>query len=149
MWKVDSFLAETQHFEGVLTSSMQRKATKDLTLSDGPFVSMGAHLSVPTIVFYRDNAAYGNPGVFNAFSTPKRVTMDVQVPDIKWLRTTLPRDMESMHALGGSRQLILMSYNVKFGDSISRPSSMHWDLGVIADPLLGLCFGREPATDGI
>ncbi|KAI5993445.1 hypothetical protein EDD15DRAFT_2167321 [Pisolithus albus] len=46
MRKVDSFLAETQRLEGVLTSSMQRKVMKDLTLSDETFVPKGTHLYV-------------------------------------------------------------------------------------------------------
>ncbi|KAI6034738.1 cytochrome P450 [Pisolithus microcarpus] len=67
MCKVDSFLAETQRLEGVLTSSVQRKVVKDLTLSDGTFVPEGTHLCIPTYVFHRDGAVYDNPGVFNPF----------------------------------------------------------------------------------
>ncbi|KIK22831.1 hypothetical protein PISMIDRAFT_101818, partial [Pisolithus microcarpus 441] len=67
MRKVDKFLAETQRLEGVLTSSVQRKAMKDLTLSDGTFVPKGTHLCIPTYVFHRDGAVYENPGVFNPF----------------------------------------------------------------------------------
>ncbi|KAI6101687.1 hypothetical protein EDD17DRAFT_55107 [Pisolithus thermaeus] len=29
---------------------------------------------------------------------------------------------------------ILMSYDVKFEDSVCRPTDIHWDLNVIADP---------------
>ncbi|KAI6032215.1 hypothetical protein BKA83DRAFT_4211193 [Pisolithus microcarpus] len=60
MRKVDSFLAETQGLEGVLTPSVQRKAMKDLTLSDRTFVPKGTHLF------------YDNPGIFNPlrFSQP-------------------------------------------------------------------------------
>ncbi|KIK12125.1 hypothetical protein PISMIDRAFT_689789, partial [Pisolithus microcarpus 441] len=67
MRKVDRFLAETQRLEGVLTSSVQRKAMKDLTLSDGTFVPKGTHICVPTYVVHRDSVVYDNPGTFNPF----------------------------------------------------------------------------------
>ncbi|KIK15731.1 hypothetical protein PISMIDRAFT_687006 [Pisolithus microcarpus 441] len=65
MQKVDSFLAETLRLEGVLTTSVQRKALQVLTLSDGTFIPKGTHLYVPTYVFHRDSAIYENPCIFD------------------------------------------------------------------------------------
>ncbi|KIK15500.1 hypothetical protein PISMIDRAFT_16470 [Pisolithus microcarpus 441] len=86
MRKVDSFLAETQRLEGVLTSSVQRKAMKDLTLSDGTFVPKGTHLCVPTYVVHRDSAVYDSPGVFNPFRFCQLSDDEdhLQAPDIRW-----------------------------------------------------------------
>ncbi|KAI6000103.1 cytochrome P450 [Pisolithus albus] len=49
------------------SASVQRKAMKALTLSDGTFVPKGTHLRVPTYVVHRDSAVYDNPGVSNPF----------------------------------------------------------------------------------
>ncbi|KAI5993488.1 hypothetical protein EDD15DRAFT_2265227, partial [Pisolithus albus] len=39
---------------------------------------------------------------------------------------------------------MLMSYDVKFEGRVCRPTSIHWDLNVIADPTVRLCSEREP-----
>ncbi|KAI6095951.1 hypothetical protein EDD16DRAFT_1675648 [Pisolithus croceorrhizus] len=45
-------------------ASVQRKAMKDLALSDGTFIPKR---TVLTYVFHQDSAGYDNPGVFNSF----------------------------------------------------------------------------------
>lgn len=85
MHRVDSFLTETQRLEGVLTgmiycslvfnglmtsnvsASVQRKAMKNLVLSDGTFIPKGTRLVVPTRAIHHDHSVYENADAFNPF----------------------------------------------------------------------------------
>ncbi|KAI6098493.1 cytochrome P450 [Pisolithus sp. B1] len=155
MRKVDSFLAETLRLEGVTTTSVQRKAMKNLTLSDGTFIPMGTHLSVLTHAIHHDSAVYENPGVFDPFRFSR--LHDNESENARHGMVTVTRDYfpfgYGKHACPGRflacNELktmlahILTSYDVKFEDSISRPTSMHWDLNIIADPTARVMFRKR------
>ncbi|KAI6115160.1 cytochrome P450 [Pisolithus croceorrhizus] len=155
MRKVDSFLAETQRLEGVLTASVQRKAMKDLTLSDGTFIPKGTHLFVPTYVFHRDSAVYDNPGTFNPFrfselnddgSESARHHMVAVSQDyfpFGYGKHACPGRFLASNELKTMLAHILMSYDVKFEDRVSRPRSVHWDLNVMADPGVRVMFRKR------
>ncbi|KAI6016773.1 cytochrome P450 [Pisolithus microcarpus] len=154
MRKVDSFLAETQRLEGVLTSC-KRKAMKDLTLSDGTFVPKGTHLCVPTCVVHRDSAVYDNPDVFNPFrfsqlSDDEGASARRQMVGITqdyfpfgFGKHACPGRFLAGNELKTMLAYILMSYDVKFEDRVSRPTSIHWDLNVIADPTVRVVFRKR------
>ncbi|KAI5993495.1 cytochrome P450 [Pisolithus albus] len=155
MRKVDSFLAETQRLEGVLTSSVQRKAMKDLTLSDGTFVPKGTHLCVPTYVVHRDSAVYDNPVVFNPFrfsrlcgdgdasARHQMVGVTQDYFPFGFGKHACPGRFLAANELKTMLAYILMSYDVKFEGRVSRPTSIHWDLNVIADPTVRVMFRKR------
>ncbi|KAI6016795.1 cytochrome P450, partial [Pisolithus microcarpus] len=157
MRKVDSFLAETQRLEGVLTSSVQRKAMKDLTLSDGTFVPKGTHLCVPTYVVHRDSAVYDNPGVFNPFrfsqinddedasARHQMVGVTQDYFPFGFGKHACPGRFLAANELKTMLACILMSYDVKLEGGVSRPTSIHWDLNVIviADPTVRVMFRKR------
>ncbi|KAI6159827.1 cytochrome P450 [Pisolithus thermaeus] len=154
MHKVDSFLAETQRLEGVLTSSVQRKAMKDLTLADGTFIPKGTHLSVPTYVFHRDGVVYDSPCKFNPFRFSKlsdrgesaRHQMVAVTQDyfpFGYGKHACPGRFLAANELKTMLAHILISYDVKFEDRVSRPTSIHWDLNVIADPTVRVMFRKR------
>ncbi|KAI6013593.1 cytochrome P450 [Pisolithus microcarpus] len=155
MRKVDSFLAETQRLEGVLTSSVQRKAMKDLTLSDGTFVPKGTHLCVPTYVVHRDSAVYDNPVVFNPFrfsqlcgdgdasARHQMVGVTQDYFPFGFGKHACPGRFLAANELKTMLAYIVMSYDVKFGGRVSRPTSIHWDLNVIADPTVRVMFRKR------
>ncbi|KAI6116528.1 cytochrome P450 [Pisolithus croceorrhizus] len=164
MRKVDSFLAETQRLEGVLTesrssihhsASVQRKAMKDLTLSDGTFIPKGTHLFVPTHVFHRDSAVYDNPDTFNPFRFSQlnddgsegarhhMVAVSQDYFPFGYGKHACPGRFLASNELKTMLAHILMSYDVKFEDRVSRPTSVHWDLNVIADPGVRVMFRKR------
>lgn len=85
MHRVDSFLTESQRLGGVLTcmiycsfifnefitsnasASIQRKAMKNLVLSDGTFIPKGTRVVVPTRAIHHDHSLYENAYEFNPF----------------------------------------------------------------------------------
>ncbi|KAI5983079.1 cytochrome P450 [Pisolithus marmoratus] len=171
MPKVDSFLAETLRLDGI-TSSVQRKAMKDLTLSDGTFIPKGTHLSILTSVIHHDSAVYEDPCVFDPFRFSRR--RDDGIDNARYQMVGVTQDYlpfgYGKHAWYGCAHLgvaahlffynspgrflvanelkttlahILTSYDVKLEDRVSRPPSIHWDENVMADPTVRVMFRKR------
>ncbi|KAI6046812.1 cytochrome P450 [Pisolithus marmoratus] len=146
---------ETQRHQGILLVTVQRKAMKDLTLSDGTFIPKGTYLFVPTYAVHRDSAVYENPDVFDPF---------------RFTRHHTDRDEDTSHQMLGMNQdylpfgygkhvcpgrflvayemktmlaHILTSYDVKFEDGVPRPNNIHWDMTVIANPTARVMFRKR------
>ncbi|KAI6042740.1 cytochrome P450 [Pisolithus marmoratus] len=146
--KVDSFLAETLRLQGVIAASVQRKAMKDLTLSDGTFIPKGTHLFVPT-------AVYEDPGVFDPFrfsqlcddgnenARHQMVGATQDYLSFGYGKHICPGRYLAANELKTMLAHILTSYDVKFEDRVSRPISMHWELHILADPTVKVMFRRR------
>ena len=97
MWKLDSFLRESQRFNGIrtrtslpmspflqyhslmlliLTVSIVRKAMKDMTLSDGTFIPRGTLVSVAARPTHHDQALYSDAATFDPFRFARMRTTD-------------------------------------------------------------------------
>ncbi|KAI6042750.1 cytochrome P450 [Pisolithus marmoratus] len=158
MRKVDSFLAETQRLEGVLITSVQRKAMKGLTLSDGTFIPKGTHLYVPTYVLHRDSAVYDNPRVFDPFRFSRlrddenesdkhqMVAMNRNYFPFGYGKHICPGRFLAADELKTMLAHVLTFYDIKFEDRLSKPPSIHWHSNVIADPTVRVMF-RKRAND--
>ncbi|KAL4076426.1 cytochrome P450 [Scleroderma citrinum] len=154
MRKIDSFLTETQRFEGVLTASVQRKAMKDITLSDGTFIPKGTHVLVPTRAIHRDCSCYDDADVFDPFRFSN--LRGVNGENSRLQMTSLTQDYLSFgigrHACPGrflaASELktmlayIVASYDVKLEDD-SSPKNIHWELNVVADPVARVMFRKR------
>ncbi|RDX50487.1 cytochrome P450 [Lentinus brumalis] len=67
MWKVDSFLRESQRLHTVARFALTRIALKDLTLIDGTFIPKGTFIAIATSPPHRDHRHYQSADVFNPF----------------------------------------------------------------------------------
>lgn len=84
MWKLDSFLRESQRYNGIgmrashnilshdisLTPpavSLNRKVFKDITLPDGTFIPAGTLISAASYATHRDDAIYAGADAFDGF----------------------------------------------------------------------------------
>ncbi|KAI0278605.1 cytochrome P450 [Russula aff. rugulosa BPL654] len=67
MYKIDSFLRETQRLDGVTVLSMRRRTLRPFTFSNGVTVPAGTYLSVPTIATQTDERTCSNPDEFDGF----------------------------------------------------------------------------------
>ncbi|KAJ4481987.1 cytochrome P450 [Lentinula aciculospora] len=67
MWKLDSFLKETQRLTGSSVLSMSRLALKDFTFSNGTVIPAGTIVNVVAHGLHHDNAHYEDPETLNAF----------------------------------------------------------------------------------
>ncbi|KAI6037986.1 cytochrome P450 [Pisolithus marmoratus] len=154
MWKVDSFLAEIERLEG-FTASVQRKAMKDLTLSDGTFIPKGTHVSIPTYVIHRDSTVYENPDLFDPLRFYKlrndekdsarhqMVAVSQNYLAFGYGKHACPGRFLAADELKTMLAYVLMSYDVKFAEGISRPSSIKWDIASMPDPSVRLMFRKR------
>ncbi|THH31099.1 hypothetical protein EUX98_g3096 [Antrodiella citrinella] len=65
MRKVDSFMKESQRFNGLGSIVMTRQAVKDFTFSDGTFIPQGAFVSAAATATHYDTEFYDNAEVFD------------------------------------------------------------------------------------
>ncbi|KAI6039992.1 cytochrome P450 [Pisolithus marmoratus] len=146
MRKVDSFLKETQRFEGLVVVGMTRVAMSDIKLADGTFIPQGTFLAFPAYAMHHDDAVYENPNVFEPFrfaDMPKkefegsRHQMVALSPDMlsfglgkhacpgRFFATTILKTMLAH---------IVMSYDVKFEDDKPRPNTLRMGNSIVANP---------------
>ncbi|TFK56598.1 cytochrome P450 [Heliocybe sulcata] len=67
MWRIDSFLKESQRFTGIGSISLQRKVLKPYTFSDGTSVPVGAHVAVASQCIHSDEEHYADANIFNGW----------------------------------------------------------------------------------
>ncbi|KAI6040413.1 cytochrome P450 [Pisolithus marmoratus] len=155
MRKVDSFLAETLRHQGVLLVTIQRKAMKDLTLSDGTFIPKGTYLFVPTYTVHRDSAVYENPDAFDPFRFTRHHTdrdedishqmlaMNQDYLPFGYGKHVCPGRFLVAYEMKTMLAHILTSYDVRFEDGAFRPNNIHWDMTVIANSTARVMFRRR------
>ncbi|KAL5531375.1 hypothetical protein ACEPAG_4252 [Sanghuangporus baumii] len=67
MWKLDSFMKESQRMNGINLVSLNRKVMSDYTLSDGTFLPKGTFLNANLRGLHFDESNYPNPNKFDGF----------------------------------------------------------------------------------
>ncbi|KDQ57928.1 hypothetical protein JAAARDRAFT_34744 [Jaapia argillacea MUCL 33604] len=67
MRKLDSFLKESQRFNGIGCVSMTRKVLQPFTFSDGTRVPVGHYVSTAAAPMHHDEGNYSDPDVFDGF----------------------------------------------------------------------------------
>jgi len=67
MWKLDSFMRESQRFNGTAHVSVLRKTMQDITFSDGTLIPAGTLVASASTATHRDARNYENPDVFDPF----------------------------------------------------------------------------------
>ncbi|KAH9915855.1 cytochrome P450 [Fomitopsis serialis] len=67
MWKLDSFMRESQRINGITYISIMRKTLQDTTLSDGTFIPADTLVAGASNATHRDPRNYENPEVFDPF----------------------------------------------------------------------------------
>ncbi|KAI6040001.1 cytochrome P450 [Pisolithus marmoratus] len=153
MQKVDSFLKETQRFEGIVFLGLTRIAMSDITLTDGTFIPQGTSLAFPVYAMHHDDAVYENPNVFEPFRF-----VDKQNKEFEGSRNqmvALNQDMLSFglgkHACSGRffaatvlktmLAHIVMSYDVRReSDNKSSPNSLHIGGAIVPHPAAKVMF---------
>ena len=67
MYKVDSFLRESQRYSSIESFTMQRKAMTNHTLSDGTFLPKGSIVVSNAYAIHRLGSSYDNANEFKPF----------------------------------------------------------------------------------
>ncbi|KAI0800577.1 cytochrome P450 [Fomes fomentarius] len=67
MWKLDSFLKESQRYNGANFVTMLRKTLKDVRMSDGTIIPAGTTVGAASYLIHHDSASYPSPDIFDPF----------------------------------------------------------------------------------
>ncbi|KZT02239.1 cytochrome P450 [Laetiporus sulphureus 93-53] len=67
MWKLDSFMHESQRINGISGVSVMRKALRDVTFSDGTRIPAGTLVAAAATATHLDGDYYEDPAVFRPF----------------------------------------------------------------------------------
>ncbi|KAI9463826.1 cytochrome P450 [Boletus coccyginus] len=137
MRKVDSFLKECQHLEGISIVSLARKALKDFKFSDGTFIPKGTSVAVASRSLHYDEHFYKNPELFEPFRFVHMCETDARNGPKHQLVSTTTEYLtfgHGRHACPGcffaANELksmlahIVMTYDVKLEDDTTRPQSL-------------------------
>ncbi|KAH9919404.1 cytochrome P450 [Fomitopsis serialis] len=139
MWKLDSFMRESQRINGITHISVMRKILQDTTLSDGTFLPAGTVVAGAASATHRDARSYENPDVFDPFRFS-----DMRNEDDARIKHQFVSTSPEYVAFGGGKHACpgrffavnelkvmmvytLLHYDVKFEDGQPRPdNSSRW-----------------------
>ncbi|EMD40104.1 hypothetical protein CERSUDRAFT_45258, partial [Gelatoporia subvermispora B] len=154
MWKLDSFMKESQRINGHNCTSLTRVTLKDVYFSDGTLVPAGTLLVAATLATQSDDNLYPNAAEFDAFRFSK---LREENDSIKYqYATTSPEFItfgHGKHACPGRffavdelksiMAYIVLNYDVKFEREGVRPANKWISTSVNPDPTAKVLFRRR------
>ncbi|KAI6145373.1 cytochrome P450 [Pisolithus tinctorius] len=152
--KAESFIKETQRFEGNASLGVMRRALKDITLSDGTFIPTGTYVCVASHAIHHDPCVYEDPEVFDPYRYIKlqekqgdssRYQLVTIGPE--WLmfgigKAACPGRFFAAMMLKLMFAHIILSYDLKLGD-ISYPASVCIGPAIAANPSAKIMLRRR------
>ncbi|PNP81453.1 hypothetical protein FNYG_05259 [Fusarium nygamai] len=146
MDKLDSFLKESQRFNSSDLTTFQRAAIADMTLPDGTFVPKGTKLEINTCSIHKDPELYENPEEFDGLrfhkwrKTPgkekKYMYSSSGTDDLSWGfgRHACPGRYLSAINIKLIMAELLMNYDIKLPDGVSRPENIEFEVLCSPEP---------------
>ncbi|KAF9233836.1 cytochrome P450 [Melanogaster broomeanus] len=157
MHKIDSFLKESQRFEGLGALAIMRRAPKDFTFSDGTMIPKGTMVSFASRFTHLDNELYENAETFDPFRFSDMRDREEDGEGAKYqMASTSPEYLafgHGRHACPGrffaASELktmlahIVVSYDIKLEDGAARPESLRFLSYLAANTGAKLMFRRR------
>ncbi|GJE97791.1 cytochrome P450 [Phanerochaete sordida] len=155
MWRLDSFLRESQRYNGINPVSVMRKAMKSFTLSDGTYIPKGTTLVTPALATHFDSDNYVNPTVFDPFRYVREKEQDMSAVKHQFV-TTSPEYVSfghGKHACPGrffaANELkcmmayVVVNYDVKLEKEGVLPKNVHTATSIAPNPEARVFFRRR------
>ncbi|KAF8447272.1 cytochrome P450 [Boletus edulis BED1] len=156
MYKIDSFMKETQRMHGIGLVNMVRKAMKDVTFPDGTVIPKGAFVAMATHPMHFDNEVYDNADVFDPFRFANMRTEDsddvkhqfpVTSPDylvFGYGRHACPARFFAASMLNTILAHFVVSYDVKLEQNATqRPQNLQIGTSISANPTARIMIRRR------
>ncbi|KAJ4031833.1 hypothetical protein NW761_013023 [Fusarium oxysporum] len=146
MDKLDSFLKESQRFNSPDLTTFQRAAIADMKLPDGTFVPKGTKLEINTCSIHKDHKLYENPEQFDGLrfhkwrkapGKEKRYMYSSSgTDDLSWGfgRHACPGRYLSAINIKLIMAELLMNYDIKLPDGVSRPKNIEFEVLCSPEP---------------
>jgi len=155
MWKLDSFLKESQRVNGVSGISVMRKSLKDLTLSDGTFIPTGTIVVAAATATHLDEDNYSQPEVFDPFRFSDIRANETEKNKHHYVSTSAdclgfghgkhacPGRFFAANELKIMLACIVLNYDVKFEDGNKRPENMWLATSILPAPGVKVMFRKR------
>ncbi|KAG5634812.1 hypothetical protein H0H81_000706 [Sphagnurus paluster] len=136
MFKVDSFIKESQRLNTLGCLVMDRVACHPVTFPDGTYIPKGTHMSIPAHALHTDDAVYENPHTFDPFRFADRTKQQYagHKGDMVSTSTEFVAFGHGRHACPGrffaANELklmlahLVMTYDIKLQGNAGRPPNM-------------------------
>ncbi|KAF4333880.1 ent-kaurene oxidase [Fusarium beomiforme] len=146
MDKLDSFLKESQRFNSPDLTTFQRAAIADMTLPDGTFVPKGTKLEINTCSIHKDHELYESPEEFDGLrfhkwrkapgKKKKYMYSSSGIDDLSWGfgRHACPGRYLSAINIKLIMAELLLNYDIKLPDGVSRPANIEFEVLCSPDP---------------
>ncbi|KAF5611946.1 ent-kaurene oxidase [Fusarium subglutinans] len=146
MDKLDSFLKESQRFNSPDLTTFQRAAIADMKLPDGTFVPKGTKLEINTCSIHKDHELYENPEEFDGLrfhkwrkapgKEKKYMYSSSGTDDLSWGygRHACPGRYLSAINIKLIMAELLMNYDIKLPDGVSRPKNIEFEVLCSPEP---------------
>ncbi|KAH7217791.1 cytochrome P450 [Fusarium oxysporum] len=146
MDKLDSFLKESQRFNSPDLTTFQRAAIADMKLPDGTFVPKGTKLEINTCSIHKDHKLYENPEQFDGLrfhkwrkapgKEKKYMYSSSGTHDLSWGfgRHACPGRYLSAINIKLIMAELLMNYDIKLPDGVSRPKNIEFEVLCSPEP---------------
>ncbi|OBZ79757.1 Ent-kaurene oxidase [Grifola frondosa] len=157
MYKLDSFMRESQRLNGIHCISVVRKAVKEVTLSDGTRIPSGTLVAAAAEATHHDEENYVDPDVFDPFRFSKLRDDDGEGEKYLYVSTSadyLPFGY-GKHACPGrwfaSAELkamiayLVLNYDIKFAGDGKRPDNIFLGTAVVPARDAQVLFRRRRA----
>ncbi|KAI9060502.1 cytochrome P450 [Trametes sanguinea] len=159
MWKIDSFLRESQRYNGVNLTSLARKAQKDVILSNGVLIPNGTLVVAAAYSTHHDDEVYEDANVFDPFRFARQreaeggsakhqfATTSVDYVPFGHGKHACPGRFFAANELKAMLAYIVLNYDIKLGGDGKRPPNFHWGWTVLPEPNAEVFFRkRQPAS---
>ncbi|KAJ7499254.1 cytochrome P450 [Mycena latifolia] len=158
MYKIDSFLSESQRFHGIGTLSLGRKVVKPsgFTFSNGVTLPYGTYLHSPMWSVHHDPAIYPEPDLFDGFRFSNlRKSEEVGSAQFQVITTSLdylpfghgrhacPGRFFAALELKAMLAHLVLNYDVKFVDNGPRPQNQYMASACLPDSSAKVMFRKR------
>ncbi|EJD07465.1 cytochrome P450 [Fomitiporia mediterranea MF3/22] len=156
MWKLDSFMKESQRMNGINLVSLNRKIMSDLTLPDGTFLPAGSFLAANVIGIHRDESHYPDADKFDGFrfsrlreqSTEESVKHQMVFTSPDYLafghgRHACPGRFFAVNELKAMMAYLLLNYDMKAEVEGVRPENVYHRSRLSPNPKAKVLFKKR------
>ncbi|PCH35551.1 cytochrome P450, partial [Wolfiporia cocos MD-104 SS10] len=156
MWKLDSFIKETQRWQGFGIVSLRRKVLKTVTFPDGTVVPAGVHIYAAQAAAYRDSTLYEDADTFKPFRFSEKREQTGQSTKHQFVNTS-PEYLIFGHCQDFKNHPgrffaamvlkifianLLINYDVKMGGDGSLPENVRIGMSTILSSKASVLFRR-------
>ncbi|OCH84018.1 cytochrome P450 [Obba rivulosa] len=155
MWKLDSFMKESQRFNGISSISLTRVALQDLHLSDGTHIPAGTIVVAAAAETHKDDEYYPNASGFDPFRFSKLREVSGEGTKHQFVSTSVdyisfghgkhacPGRFFAAIELKAMLAHVLLNYDVKFERDGVRPENKWVGTAVAPDPTAKVLFRKR------